>query len=77
MYCTFHIFVQKPFINGMFADPFLELLIMFFFLNLNLGQTSLRPNDWLDGDGSQILSSSPKLLFCELVLRPGEVKTFR
>ena len=36
--------------------------------------TSLHPLDWLEG--SQVMSSSPKLLFCELTLGKHETKTF-
>lgn len=36
--------------------------------------TSLHPLDWLEG--SQVMSSSPKLLFCELMLAKQETKTF-
>jgi hypothetical protein len=36
--------------------------------------TSLHPLDWLEG--AQVMSSSPKLLFCELMLAKGETKTF-
>ncbi len=34
--------------------------------------TSFRPVDWLDG--SQIMSSAPRVLFCEVALAPGERK---
>lgn len=37
-------------------------------------RTSFRPIDWLEG--TQIMSSSPKLLFCELNLIKGEAKAF-
>ena len=36
--------------------------------------TSLHPLDWLEG--AQVMSSSPKLLFCELMLGKHETKTF-
>merc|ERR1712038_582734 len=36
--------------------------------------TSLHPLDWLQG--AQVMSSSPKLLFCELMLGKHETKTF-
>ena len=39
-----------------------------------VSKTSLRPVDWLEG--TQIMASSPKLLFCEMTLREGEVRTF-
>ena len=37
-------------------------------------RTSFRPVDWLEG--SQMTSSAPKLLFCELWLGAGESRTF-
>ena len=38
------------------------------------GRTSLRPVDW--AEGAQIITSSPKLLFCELILEEGQSKSF-
>lgn len=38
------------------------------------GRTSLRPSDW--SEGRQIVSSKPKVLFCELLLKPGQAQSF-
>ncbi|TRY79998.1 hypothetical protein TCAL_07049 [Tigriopus californicus] len=38
------------------------------------GRTSLRPSDW--SEGRQIVSSKPKVLFCELSLQAGQAQSF-
>jgi len=43
-------------------------------LSTRRGVTSMRPVDWIEG--AQIMSSAPKVLFCELHLWPGEKKVF-